>query len=123
MKSTRITWLWLLVSSILILVLGGCAFVNVPLITPTKALEEKVVDGEGRAKILMLDLTGVISEERQRGVGFFDRPSMVDEFREELKKAESDSRIPASALTISPSAQNTGTGCALPFSTTGSRAW
>ena len=100
MKSTLLPKLWLLIPSLLILVMGGCAFVNVPLISPTKALEEKVVDGEGRPKILLLDLTGVISEEQQRGHGFFDRPSMVDEFREELKKAESDSRIGALIIRI-----------------------
>ena len=100
MKSTRIMWLWLLIPSLLILVMGGCAFVNVPLISPTKALEEKVVDGEGRVKILLLDLTGVISEEGRRGPGLFDKPSMVDEFREELKKAESDPKVGALIIRI-----------------------
>ena len=100
MKASPIRLFVVAAAALSILTLGGCAFVNVPLFPSTRALEEKVVEGEGRAKILLVDLTGVISEERQRGSGLFDRPSMVDEFREQMKKAEADPRIGALIIRI-----------------------
>jgi len=93
-------WFSFLVLILLIFPLSGCAFVNVPLFPSMGPLKEKIVDGEGRAKILLLNVTGVISEEKRRGLGFSDNPSMVDEFREELKKAESDPRIGALIIRI-----------------------
>jgi protease-4 len=47
-----------------------------------------------------LDVTGAISEDRRRGPAFSENPSIVDEFREELKKAESDPRIGALIIRI-----------------------
>ena len=85
---------------ILSLFMGGCAFVNVPLISPLQPLEEKIVDGEGDAKILLLDVTGTISEEKRRVPGVFEKVSMIDEFREALKKAESDKKIAALIIRI-----------------------
>jgi protease-4 len=100
MKTSLIRWLAFFASVILILILGGCAFVNVPLISRPQPLEEKVVDGEGEAKILLLDVTGAISEEMRRVPGVFEKISMIDEFREALKKAESDKRIAALIIRI-----------------------
>ena len=46
--------------------LSGCSFINVSLIPSTKPLEEKVLEGKGTPKILIVDLDGVISfKERQ----------------------------------------------------------
>jgi protease-4 len=100
MKSHRPVLASFFILFFLVLPLAGCAFVNVPLFPSMGSLEEKVVDGEGRAKILLLDVTGVISEERRRGAGFSDSPSMVDEFREALKKSEADPKIGALILRI-----------------------
>jgi protease-4 len=100
MKTSPIRWLGLLAPVVLLLILGGCAFVNVPLISPTRALEEKTVEGEGDTKILLLDVTGIISEEKRRVSGIFENVSMIDEFREALKKAESDKRIAALVIRI-----------------------
>ena len=86
MKTFLSRWLSFLVPVLLIFPLSGCAFVNVPLMSSMRPLEEKVVDGEGRVKILILDVTGAISEDRRRGPAFSENPSIVDEFREELKK-------------------------------------
>jgi len=99
MKTTPIRWLGLLVPVVL-LTLGGCAFVTVPLIHPIRALEEKTIEGEGDAKILLLDVTGIISEEKRRVSGVFENVSMIDEFREALKKAENDKKIAALILRI-----------------------
>jgi protease-4 len=100
MKKFLIRWLGLLAPVVLLLILGGCAFVNVPLISPMRALEEKTVEGEGDAKILLLDVTGIISEEKRRVSGVFETVSMIDELREALKKAESDKRIAALVIRI-----------------------
>jgi len=51
----------------------GCAFVNVPLVSRLQPLEEKVVDGEGEAKILLLDVTGTISKKSGGFPGFLRR--------------------------------------------------
>ena len=100
MKTSLIRWLGLLAPVVLLLILGGCAFVNVPLISPIRALEEKTLEGEGDAKILLLDVTGIISEEKRRVSGVFENVSMIDELREALKKAESDKKIAALVIRI-----------------------
>lgn len=74
--------------------LNGCAFVHVPLLTPPKALAEKVLEGEGGKKILLLDISGVVSErEKSGGLLAKGTSSMVDQTREALKKAEKDDAI------------------------------
>jgi protease-4 len=100
MKTSLLRCLALIAPAMLPLILGGCAFVNVPLISPVRALEEKIVDGEGDAKILLLDVTGTISEEKRRVSGVFEKISILDEFREALKKAESDKKIVALIIRI-----------------------
>lgn len=85
---------FLMHSAILLLLLNGCAFVNVPLLAPPRPLEEKVVEGEGRKKILLLDISGVVSE-REKGGGLLAKgtPSLVNLTREALQKAEKDDNI------------------------------
>ena len=79
---------------LLLLILSGCAFVNVPLIPPPSPLEEQVLEGSGAKKILLLDISGTISEQEKSG-GLLGRstPSMVSLVRETLQKAEKDGRI------------------------------
>ena len=81
--------------------LAGCAFVNVPLIPPPSPLEEQVLEGEGTKKILLLDISGTISEEEKSG-GLLGRraPSMVSLVRESLQKAEKDPDITGVILRI-----------------------
>ncbi len=72
-------------------VLSGCA---VSLLPETKPLEEKVLEGEGKPKILLVDLDGVISfKDETDGLKLKSRPSKVAFFREALLKAEADSDI------------------------------
>jgi protease-4 len=75
-------------------VFSGCAFVNVPLIPPPSPLEEQVLEGKGKKKILLLDISGTISEQEKSG-GLLGRPapSMVSLVRESLQKAEQDDEI------------------------------
>jgi protease-4 len=72
-----------------------------PLIPSTQPLREKTVDGEGKEKILLLDISGVISDKkRTSGLGFREQISMVAEVKEALKKAEADHAISGLVLRI-----------------------
>lgn len=86
---------------LLVALLGGCAFVNVPLVQAPKPLEEQLLEGDGAGKILLLDISGTISEQEQSG-GLLGRPapSMVSLIRESLQKAEKDDRIVGLILRI-----------------------
>jgi protease IV len=78
--------LFLLVISLM--VLSGCA---VSLLPKTKPLEEKTLEGEGKEKILLVDLDGEISFKGKTGyLGVQKSPSMVALFREALLKAAAD---------------------------------
>ncbi|HXX56580.1 MAG TPA: signal peptide peptidase SppA [Thermodesulfovibrionales bacterium] len=74
-----------------LLVLSGCA---VSLLPETKPLDEKVLEGDGKQKILLVDLDGVISFKEERdSLLHGTRPSKVASFREALLKAEADPDI------------------------------
>ncbi len=81
--------------------LTGCAFVNVPLMQSPGPLKEKILEGEGKNKILLLDISGTISEkEKSRGLLESSSSSMVSLVRESLQKAENDSDIAGLILRI-----------------------
>jgi protease-4 len=81
--------------------LQGCAFVSIPLSSRTLPLEEKVLEGEGRDKILLVDISGVISSEKKRSFADLDAgPDMVARVKEELTQAAEDDRIKAIILKI-----------------------
>lgn len=85
----------------LVVLLGGCAFVNVPLVSQPMPLEEKVLEGEGTGKILLVDISGTISEqEKSGGLLWKGESSMVSLIRESLQKAEKDDRIVGLILRI-----------------------
>jgi len=94
-----------LFSNVLILILlvtiSGCALVNVALIQPPSPLEEQILEGDGAKKILMLDISGTISEQEKSG-GLLGRSSasMVSLIRESLQKAEKDDNIKGIILRI-----------------------
>jgi len=91
----------LIVQVLLVAFLGGCAFVNVPLVQQPMPLEEKVLEGEGAGKILLVDISGTISEhEKSGGLLWRGEPSMVSLIRESLQKAEKDDRIVGLILRI-----------------------
>ena len=77
-----------------LLALSGCAFINVSLLPSEKPLEEQVLEGQGKPKILLLDLNGAISfREEADGLKLQKIPSKVAFFREVLRKAEADPGI------------------------------
>jgi protease-4 len=66
-----------------------------------RPLEETVVDGEGRAKVLVVDVSGVISDTpTKRAFGLIEEESTVARIQSELKKADDDSRVKAIVLRI-----------------------
>jgi protease-4 len=78
----------------LLLVLPGCAGLNFSLLPETKPLEETVLEGTAKPKILLLDLDGVISfKEETDSLKLRKNPSKVAFFREALLKAEADPEI------------------------------
>jgi protease IV len=81
----------LLVASIFI---TGCAFVNVQFFRPMEALQEKVLEGEGNRKILLMNINGFISEsEKSKGIRLGEETSDIARVREELQKAEKDEDV------------------------------
>jgi protease-4 len=83
---------------------GGCIVVSGP-INPfsqrQQPLRETVVSGEGRDKVLLLDISRVITgEERERTFGLSTEESTVARVQEELRKARDDSRVRAVVLRI-----------------------
>jgi protease-4 len=83
----------------LLIFLNGCAHLSIPLLQPLGELSERTIEGEGRAKLLLMDITGFISEKGRSG-GLQERPSMVAEVREALQKAEKDTDVEGVILRI-----------------------
>jgi protease IV len=85
-----------------VLVLAGCSLVTLDLQPKVKPLEEETVEGSGPSKILLLDLSGVLSED----VPSFSigtpppRVPLLARVREELQKAEKDDRVRALIVRI-----------------------
>ncbi|HUK55531.1 MAG TPA: signal peptide peptidase SppA [Nitrospiria bacterium] len=80
------------------IMLSGCFF-NVQLLPQLEPLQEKQLSGSGSDKVVVMDLTGVISEE-ERGSSFSPEPNLVAQIKEELKKAAADSAVKAVVLRI-----------------------
>lgn len=79
----------------------GCTFLNVNVSPSVSPLKEQVISDEGPAKILLLDIRGVIANKKKRGLTGAERDTgMVDRVREALKKAEKDDDIKAVLLRI-----------------------
>jgi protease-4 len=81
--------------------LNGCTMFNVNIIPSVKPLEEKVIEGEGRSKLLLADITGFISEKDSDGINLTrEKPSTVSQMKEILTKAEKDEDIAGLILRI-----------------------
>ena len=78
----------------LLFLAAGCTCFSVPLVEKERAFDETVVSGGGKDKILLMDISGVLSTEEKGGlVPFRKEVSIVSRVREELKKAAEDKRI------------------------------
>ncbi len=100
---------WLLLLALCML--QACAFVNVPLMPGTRPLEETVLEGKGKNKLLLMTIEGVITAERRRIFpGLESEPDPVARVKEELQKAAEDTRIKGLILKIN-SPGGTVTAC------------
>jgi protease-4 len=85
-----------------LLALSGCSLVTLDFQPKIRPLEEETVEGKGSSKILLLDLSGVLSED----VPSFSigapppRVPLLARVREELQKAEKDDRVRALIVRI-----------------------
>ena len=85
-------------SFFLAIVLSGCISINLPSVQP---LAEKVVAGEGKAKILLVDISGIIKDEENANVlGLQGSPNLTARVREELDLASKDDAVKAVVLRI-----------------------
>ena len=86
------------------LLLSGCSALSIDLTPRVRPLEEETVEGQGDAKILMLDVSGFISDESPGGLLTIGNPParvpMLVRIREELQKAQKDAKVKALVLRI-----------------------
>ena len=81
----------------LLLQLAGCITIN--LMPGPGPLKEEQISGTGKAKILMIDLSGLISSRDQESF-FGEKPNMVAQIKEELTRAAEDDKVKAVVLRI-----------------------
>ncbi len=79
------------------LMLSGCTF-NFPLFPGPGPLQETQVDGSGKAKVLLIEISGMISSQEKEG--FRSTPSMIASVKEQLTRAAKDESIKAVVLRI-----------------------
>ena len=84
------------------LVLGGCSVLSIDRQPRIRPLEESTLEGQGTAKILILDLSGVLSDETP-GLSLTasaPRVPILARVQEELRKASKDDNVKAIILRI-----------------------
>jgi protease IV len=90
--------------ALILATLTACSVVSLDLTPRIRPLEEEVVEGRGDAKILLMDISGFITDEAPSGgLGLGPSPVRVPllvRIREELKKAAKDDRVKALVLRI-----------------------
>ncbi len=90
------------------LLMSGCINnISMSLFPQPAPLKEKVIEGKGDHKVLLIDISGFISG--QAGKGLVASPSMVARIKEELRRAADNKAIKAVVLRInSPGGTITG---------------
>jgi len=93
-----------LLAALVALALTGCSVLSIDLTPRVRPLQEETVEGQGDAKILMMDVTGFISDESPTGALTIGTPPvrvpMLVRIREELKKARKDNKVKALVVRI-----------------------
>lgn len=91
-----------LLSACAAVLLAGCSLISIDLQPRIRPLVEDTVEGSGAAKILMLDLSGVLAEESvSLSLGTPPpRVPLLARVREELRRAEEDERVRALIVRI-----------------------
>jgi protease-4 len=84
--------------------LAGCSVISLDLTPRIRPLEEETVEGKGDAKILLMDVSGFLSDEAPGGALTIGAPPprvpLLVRLREELRKASDDARVRALVLRI-----------------------
>ncbi len=81
--------------------LSACIVIKVNLIPETQPFEEKAIAGEGKDKIVLMDITGVITSEDAGSVlGGRKEPGMLALVREQLDRARLDKKVKALVIRI-----------------------
>jgi len=84
-----------------VFLIAGCTCFSIPLVEKTQSLDETVISGKGRDKVLLIDVSGILSAEEKGGTFSFRKDaSIVARIREELKKAATDKRIKGLILRV-----------------------
>ena len=90
----------IILSVLLVSCLCGCA-ITIPLVPGPEPLREQVIEGKGTPKILLMDISGVISEKaKERSLLGPASPSLIAGVREALQKAENDKDVAGVILRI-----------------------
>ena len=76
--------------------LSGCIHVDV--FSGKGELQETTISGEGKDKVLLIDISGALTTSKDSGL--FSEPSLPARLKEELTKAEKDDHIKAIILRI-----------------------
>lgn len=81
---------------------SGCTFLSVSLIPSVGPLQEKMVAGTGKDKILITDISGVISTDDEKSglASLSEEPDILTRVKEELKMAARDKHMKAVILRI-----------------------
>ncbi len=81
---------------------AGCTLLKVSVGEEVQPFTERVIAGEGRDKILLLDISGFISSSNEGGpfFGAKKEPGLLSKVREQLDRARSDRDIKAVLLRI-----------------------
>ena len=81
----------ILFTLLLICFVSGCAIITVPLLPGPQPLKEQGIEGKGTPKILIVDVSGVISEKNKEGMLLGGAtPSPVVQIHEALQAADAD---------------------------------
>ena len=79
-----------------LMLLSGCITIN--LLPAPGPLKEEQLSGSGASKVLLVELSGLISS--QESGGFLEQPNMVAHLKEELTRAAEDTSIKALVVRI-----------------------
>lgn len=88
-------------SVLLLACLSACFVIKVNIVPETQPLEEQAIAGEGKDKIVLMDITGVIASEDAGSVlGGRKEPGMLARVREQLDRARLDKNVKALVIRI-----------------------
>jgi protease-4 len=91
---------WLVIAALC----SGCSVLSIDLSPKIRPLEEETVEGSGDAKILLMDLSGFLSDESTASLLSITTPParvpLLVRVREELKKATDDPKVKALVIRI-----------------------